>query len=109
LNVNGQALGNNRFGIDVSSGSNIVIGGTGAGEANVISSNVLDGIALQTFDTTNVKVRKNLIGTDPAGLSPMANGRNGVIVRDGANNVIIGGIGAGNVIAFNSKGVVVAP
>ncbi len=58
LDVNGAALGNNSHGVSVASSSN-TIGGTGAGEANVIAYSNGDGVSVSSG--TNNVIRANSI------------------------------------------------
>jgi parallel beta-helix repeat protein len=80
------------------------IGGTAAGEGNVISGSSTDGLIVSGADNV---VQGNLIGTAADGVSPVPNHRDGVRLSGdgftGENNSTIGGItaAAGNVIAFN--------
>lgn len=93
----GAAVPPNLIGILVNGAFN-TIGGTTAGAGNLISANTSDGIFI-TRDSN--LVQGNLIGTDVAGNSAMANGGNGVEVSGKGNT--IGGTtpGAGNVISGN--------
>ena len=93
------ALGNAYRGLYIT-GSNNTIGGTGSGARNVISGNGQDGISL-AGGTGNV-IRGNLIGTNLAGDSAIANGGSGIGVWTSRNT--IGGTvpGAGNVVSGNN-------
>jgi hypothetical protein len=91
----------NTFGIEIT-GTNAfaggaTIGGTGAGEGNVISGNASD--AVRVFLST-ATLQGNRIGVTPGG-APLGNGGYGVFVDSG--ETVIGGTapGAGNVIANN--------
>ena len=100
-------------------GNNNTIGGTGAFQANVISSNAADGVAIISVDpgssgSENV-VQGNFIGTEPGTVyNTEGNGGDGVSIETtgegsgGINNVIGDApsatiAGAGNVIAFNAR------
>ncbi len=80
-----------------------VIGGSTAGEANVISGNALYGLAITGAGTELNRVLGNLIGTDISGLIPLPNGSDGIRIHAGAHGNIIGGLeeGEGNVISGN--------
>jgi hypothetical protein len=100
-----SALGNLR-GIVIVDPSNS-IGGTDPMARNVISSNVLTGILIQS---QNNQVQGNFIGTDITGTQMLGNGGDGVLVQANngpANNNTIGGISPaagqdpGNTIAGN--------
>lgn len=92
--------------INDTSAQNDLIGGTDPGAGNLISGNGDDGIELRGIDT---RVEGNLIGTDVSGTSALPNAEVGIQI-DGtfARDNVIGGDGAGNVIAFNpAQGVLV--
>ena len=100
-------------------GSNNTIGGTGAFQSNVISSNAADGVAIISVNagvTGNENVvQGNDIGTEPGTVyNDEGNGGDGVSIETtgegsgGINNVIGDTPGAaitgdGNVIAFNGR------
>jgi hypothetical protein len=101
-----HALGN-FYGVIIAIGASAnTIGAAGTG--NVISGNSQDGILLTDSGTTGNQVLANLIGTTADAGHPLGNGVNGVFIEAGASNNAIGGVGAGNLIAFNqSAGVVI--
>ncbi len=85
----------------ISVGTNIKdtkIGGTNAGEGNVISGN---GMGIQ-LNFNNAIVKGNLIGTRLDGTTALPNGR-GIEIRESSSENVIGGVepGAANTIAFN--------
>ncbi len=95
-------LGNGVDGVRISaSASSNIIGGTTAGERNIISGNADDGI--QVSGTGNV-IQGNYIGTDAMGTMDFGNGDEGIELTS-ATNTIIGGlvVGARNVIAGNTS------
>lgn len=102
------ALPNADGGIQVTGDRNRV-GGPAAGEANVVSSNGGDGIAIQVFDLVNPVVpwgnmlKGNLIGTNAGGDAALPNEGDGVELSDAMWNQI-GGLeaGEGNVISGNA-------
>lgn len=100
---NPLAVPNGRNGIAISAGAESnLIGGTTPGTGNVISGNAMNGIAITPggFEPTGKnQIQGNNIGVDATGTDPIPNGRNGVFIN-GVNN-LIGGPGAGNVIAQN--------
>jgi hypothetical protein len=111
------ALGNGTgVGVEGAANNN-TIGGTTAGARNIISGNQVDGVlfvtTLTTGSVTGNVVEGNYIGTNAAGTAALGNGsagvRIGLVNISGAANNTVGGTiaGAGNVIAFNAKGVVV--
>jgi hypothetical protein len=96
-------LGNGQDGINLALGaSGNSIGGTGAGERNIVSANGNDGIELDFSGTANNLIVGNYIGTDVNGTAAgLGNTRFGIVLYDGASSNTIGGIvaNAGNVIA----------
>ncbi len=96
--------------------SNDTIGGTATGAGNLISGNDFNGVELFDDAFENV-VEGNAIGVNAAGTGALGNASFGVSIssngegeeEEGTADNIIGGTapGAGNVIAYNSKGVVV--
>jgi hypothetical protein len=97
-------LGNTQNGITIwSSASSNFVGGTAPGEGNVISSNGVDGIALNGSGVTGHEIQNNYIGLASDGLGMLPNGQNGIQVINGAYSNTIGSSspGAGNVISAN--------
>ncbi|TMC76622.1 MAG: hypothetical protein E6J15_05220 [Chloroflexi bacterium] len=70
---------------------------------NVISANgVAGGSGIRIGDGANLTiVVRNLVGTDPTGTAAMSNYGDGVVI-DSAPRTAIGGVDAGNTIAFNA-------
>jgi len=107
------AITGNKFGgVALESGANgNTIGGSGAGEGNVISGNRDGGngvgVRLRSVGTTGNIIIGNIIGLAADGSSNItgANQFNGVLLWDGANGNTIGGTGAGegNVISGNAS------
>jgi len=94
-------------GILVSGSPENTIGGPSPGEGNLVSGNAANGVSIRQNADGNV-VQGNLIGTDIGGTSSVPNGVDGVVIEDSSGNTIGGaGAGEGNVIAFNSYGVLV--
>ena len=124
----GAAFLGNYIGTDASGGNaagnltglklgthDVVVGGTSPGSGNVISGNRYDAIALgfsvayRFFSSANrALIQGNLIGTTADGNRALGNGGGAVQISRGAD-CMIGGLepGAGNVIAFNGRGVAV--
>ena len=96
------AKGNTGDGVRIRSGaSNNFIGGTVAGEGNVISGNTSDGVYISSSNSNFVQ--GNYIGLDTTGLAALGNGDDGVQISDGADNVVGGTVpGARNVISGNA-------
>jgi parallel beta-helix repeat protein len=82
------------------------VGGTTALERNVISGNAQDGIRIENSGTSNNTVEGNYIGTTASGSSALHNTGFGVVLRDGAQNNLIGGdaLAELNVISGNWGG-----
>ncbi len=99
----GLALGNSDAGVLIEA-SNNRIGGTGAGEGNVISGNRTTGLRIRTGAAASNIVQGNYIGTDQTGQQILGNGEDGVLLFNAPRNVI-GGTepNAGNVIAGNQR------
>ncbi|MFN8000741.1 MAG: CSLREA domain-containing protein [Acidobacteriota bacterium] len=103
------ALGNNIDGVQLRSPSNIV-GGTTAGERNLISGNTEAGVYIVGAPATGNKVTGNYIGTDVTGTAALGNTLDGVAIQDAASNTV-GGTTAGerNLISGNARiGVIIA-
>ena len=107
--VTGTAALANGTGIQISGGSDNVIGGTTGAARNTISGNSQDGVLIgYPYVGSGNIVEGNYIGTDATGTAALGNGA-GVIVAD-SNNIIGGltpipGTGAGNVISGNGVGI----
>ena len=99
------SIGNEREGVGVSNCINNTVGGSGAGEENLISGNSGVGVWIGGGGTTGNRVLGNLIGTQFDGISPLGNSSNGVAISNTATDNIIGGSGTGegNVIAYNTN------
>ncbi|EHR72505.1 hypothetical protein BurJ1DRAFT_3700 [Burkholderiales bacterium JOSHI_001] len=93
-------LGNTNHGIYVNAASGVTIGGSAAGEGNIISGQNFSGVTLDT-GASGVTVLGNLIGLNAAGTGTIANSSHGIWIL-GANNTIGGtSTGARNVISGN--------
>jgi hypothetical protein len=102
LGTDGSSTLPNATGITLTgSSSDNSVGGTGAGDRNVISGNTAVGVRITT-GTGNV-VRGNFIGLNAAGAAALPNGLNGVLLTAGHNTV--GGTAQGdrNVISGNGQ------
>ncbi len=96
------ARGNSADGLWVGAGG-VIIGGSNAGEGNLISGNAGDGIELNGLSATNNLILGNIIGANPAGNAGLANA-SGVLITTSSRSNIVGGVtaGAANLIAFNT-------
>jgi len=100
-----RRVANLGHGIDVNTGaSDNLIGGTAAGEANVVSGNVSDAIEVSHLTTTRRnQVVGNFVGTDAAGTGTAAHTVNegtGIHVEDGVRDTVV----AHNVVVGSAKG-----
>jgi CSLREA domain-containing protein len=92
--------------ISTANSGGFTIGGTAAGERNVIAGNAFFGVDMASspcsFPTTNVVIEGNWIGVNAAG-APLGNGYGGVHIGCNSSNNTVGGTvaGSGNVIAYN--------
>lgn len=96
-----QVLGNHGYGIGVGSTAHNMIGGTNAGEGNLISGNG-DGIdAACLCNSSQLVIQGNYIGTDASGQNAVPNGKGIILFMYG---VQLGGAtaGSGNVISGNT-------
>jgi parallel beta-helix repeat protein len=93
------ALANNGGGILVGNGASANrIGGTGAGESNLISGNEGYGVYLYDSGTDSNTVEGNRIGTDAGGNAALPNSYGGISLYNGPRS---NRIGPANVIRFN--------
>jgi parallel beta-helix repeat protein len=108
------ALGNTGpAGIVLTGGADsITVGGSAAGDGNVISGNAIDGVVIEGNPTTGITVEGNYIGTNAAGTAALSNGGTGVFSSEPGNTIggttgTIGVLGtaafAGNVISGNTR------
>ena len=83
----------------------LAIGGTAAGDGNIISGNNAGGISIRN---ANALIQGNLIGTQTDGVSALGNTADGIrafnVLADPTLSIVVGGIspGAGNTIAHNT-------
>ncbi len=81
-------------------GSDTAVGGRSPDERNLISGNAEDGI--QMNGEGPILITGNFIGTDVRGTAPLANGNDGVQLRDGSQSLIGNSDpGSGNLISGN--------
>lgn len=92
------------FGVSVYDTTGAVIGGSIAGEGNIIGGYLVTGINISGSAIAGAKVEGNYIGTNAAETVSLFPGNYGVTVQSSAGNVDIGGAleGAGNTIANHS-------
>jgi len=105
--VNGTgALGNTEHGVRIIRAESNTVGGTTAGERNIISGNNGYGVVITNEGADNNTVSGNYIGIDVNGTSTLSNGQYGVEIRYGAQSNTIGGTTEGerNIISGNVEG-----
>lgn len=95
------AIPNGRSGLHIQGATTPAIGGTAAGESNVISGNAWDGIQMET--ATDAVIQGNFIGTNLTGTAAIGNGSNGISGYTNSSNNLIGGtaVAARNIISCN--------
>jgi len=105
INANGLLRSDtisNYYGIAINESPGNTIGGTTAGERNIISGNIDAGIAMLGADVKNNSIKGNYIGTNITGSDSIPNA-NGILISGGSQNAIGGGAaGEGNVISGNT-------
>src|SRR5581483_6542527 len=102
----GTSVLGNEQGVLVTGGSGNTIGGTGGGAGNVISGNLLEGVAVQSV-ATGTKIQGNLIGPAAAGAPPLGNGGAGIALRNTTADTVGGDAGGNTIVANGAQGVVV--
>ena len=104
-NGNGSVQGNTYDGIYVSGAANYnQIGGSAAGQGNLISGNRNNGIEFTNDPSTGNVLQGNRIGTNLAGTAAIPNMIDGISIRTGSNFTIGGSaVGQGNLISGNNS------
>ncbi|MDT7807412.1 MAG: hypothetical protein QOJ70_1225 [Acidobacteriota bacterium] len=98
------ALGNSLDGILWHFAPNNTIGGTAAGERNIISGNAQNGIEVVGAPAGGNQIQGNFIGTDATGTAALGNVGNGIVFSDAPNSTIGGATaGARNIISGNNS------
>ncbi|MBU1943715.1 MAG: right-handed parallel beta-helix repeat-containing protein [Actinobacteria bacterium] len=101
--VLGAAALGNGFGVYLPNSANAnTIGGTTAGQRNIISGNTDDGVVID--GSTGNNIQGNYIGTDVNGTAALKNGLSGMYLCNNADSNTIGGTTAGhrNIISGNN-------
>lgn len=91
----------NAIGLQIMGAPRNRIGGTNPGDANVVSGNNVCGILVRDAAATGNRIVGNLVGTDAAGLFPLPNVGDGIVLAASQDTVGGAGAGEGNVVAFN--------
>ncbi|MCP4360737.1 MAG: right-handed parallel beta-helix repeat-containing protein, partial [Chloroflexi bacterium] len=73
--------------------------------SNVVSGNYGNGIKIEDSTAVSNTIQNNIIGADATGTIPIPNDGDGVSLRNGANNTLVGGSlpGEGNIIFANQS------
>lgn len=97
--------GNAVHGVAIFNGSaNNQIGGTGAGQGNLISGNNTNGINITNVGSSGNIIVGNIIGLDATGTADLGNSMVGVAVAIDADSTVIGQAGSGrNIITGNDQ------
>jgi uncharacterized repeat protein (TIGR01451 family) len=101
-----SAVGNTLSGVHIYGGAqDNTTGGDTAGERNIISGNLLDGVRIAGTGTTANVVAGNYIGIAADGSTARGNGTDGIYIFEGAGFNFIGGDTPGerNVISGNAR------
>ena len=97
-------LGNALVGVRIQDAPDNTIGGSQAGEANVISGNDAAGVLIDRAAASRNMVQGNFIGTDVTGSADLGNAFPGVSIINAPNNTVGGSEpGEGNVISGNDQ------
>lgn len=95
----GTAALGNQYGVFLGYGAQSnLIGGSAAGEGNLISGNAVNGVFLQDYPTINNIIQNNRIGVNASGTAALPNLR-GIDATSGANKTLI----QGNLISGNTN------
>ena len=97
-----HATPNSRNGVTVQQTNTTIVGGTTAGEMNVISGNGVDGVWINYCDPNLTcgghTISGNRIGTNAAGTAAIPNGQHGVEIYNAPNNTVRANVIAGNTL-----------
>lgn len=100
---NGAALPNHSDGVLIINGaSQNTIGQLGQGLNNIISGNTKNGVEIDGTGTTQNTIQNNYIGVDGGATSALPNGKDGVLIGNGADHNLIGVAGGTNIISGNT-------
>lgn len=104
-NLSGTAaLANGFSGVRINDCSNNTVGGTTAGERNILSGNTGDGVVILGATATGNQVKGNFIGTDVNGTADVGNSLIGVEIIGSSGNTVGGTTAAErNIISGNTQ------
>ncbi len=94
----------NQDGIRLVDASRNTIGGLTAGDGNLISGNLRNGLslAISTSTSTANVIERNLVGTTADGNAALGNGSTGIVLSGASGNFVGGVLGvSGNVVSGN--------
>ncbi|HEX5035668.1 MAG TPA: Calx-beta domain-containing protein [bacterium] len=91
--------GNGASGIECAGCADGLIGGTGAGEGNLVSGNATFGIFVLGAGAQGNSIVGNRIGTNAAGTASLPNDRSGILINNGAQDNLV----EGNLISGNTE------
>jgi CSLREA domain-containing protein len=103
-------LPNGGSGVFINGAPGNIVGGSVAGQGNVLSGNGGSGLKIAGDGADGNVVQGNFIGTDESGAAVLPNGGDGVLLGEDASGTQVGGAGEGegNVISGNgSNGVAI--
>jgi hypothetical protein len=96
------AIGNYVAGVSLLLGArNTVVGGAQPAMRNLISGNVTFGVIISGANEN--KIQNNYVGTNASATGPVPNLFSGIYISDGYTNTIGGGVGLGNLLAYNGE------
>ena len=84
------AVANGQFGVVLRDAPSNTVGGVAAGAGNVISGNLLDGVAILNASATGNVIVGNLIGSDTTGTADVGNSKSGILIWKAPGNRVGG-------------------
>ncbi len=106
VNANGTAALPNILGVYLVDVNRTLIGGTSAGERNIISGNLQQGVIVAGLNAYSNLLQGNYIGTNASGTGAIPNAFDGVLVREGAAFTRIGAFGDGSALETARRNVI---
>jgi len=101
----GNSTANEKDGVFIDGAPSNTVGGTAAGQRNVISNNDGSGVEIKGAGATGNVVEGNFIGTNGGNDDAIGN-LSGVFINDAPNNIVGGtDVGARNILSGNTYGV----
>lgn len=106
LNASGTGALSNLLGVYLDDVNRTLIGGTSAGERNVISGNLQQGVLISGVNAFSNLLQGNYIGTNATGMAALGNGFDGVLLRNGVAFTRIGAFGDGGGLETGRRNVI---